>query len=86
MKIQDFADMEKFESIMSDWAVATGLATVAVGADGKYISECYNFTDFCIKLTEEVRKDAEDVRNVMLKDKVYIIVMLDLWILVFRLS
>lgn len=28
MKIQDFADMEKFESIMSDWAVATGLATV----------------------------------------------------------
>ena len=30
MKIQDFADMEKFESIMSDWAVATGLATVAV--------------------------------------------------------
>lgn len=31
MKIQDFADMEKFESIMSDWAVATGLATVAVG-------------------------------------------------------
>lgn len=25
MKIQDFADMEKFESIMSDWAVATGL-------------------------------------------------------------
>lgn len=85
MKIQDFADMEKFESIMSDWAVATGLATVAVGADGKYISECYNFTDFCIKLTR-VRKDAEDVRNVMLKDKVYIIVMLDLWILVFRLS
>ena len=49
MKIQDFADMEKFESIMSDWAVATGLATVAVGADGKYISECYNFTDFCMK-------------------------------------
>lgn len=38
MKIQDFADMEKFESIMSDWAVATGLATVAVGADGKYIT------------------------------------------------
>lgn len=51
MKIQDFADMKRFESIMSDWAKATGLATVAVGADGKYISGCYNFTDFCIKLT-----------------------------------
>ena len=51
IKIQDFTNMEKFEEIMSNWAEATGLATVAVGADGKYISECYNFTDFCIKYT-----------------------------------
>lgn len=51
MEIKDFTDMQKFESIMANWATATGLATVAVGADGKYISECYNFTDFCIKLT-----------------------------------
>ncbi len=51
MKIQDFCDMNKFESIMYNWAKSTGLATVAVGADGAYISECYNFTDFCIKLT-----------------------------------
>ena len=36
---------------MDNWAVCTGLATVAVGADGEYISDCYNFTDFCIKLT-----------------------------------
>lgn len=36
---------------MKNWAKSTGLATVAVGADGEYISECYNFTDFCIKLT-----------------------------------
>ena len=51
MKIQDFCDMEKFEEIMSNWAKSTGLATVAVGADGKYISDCYNFTEFCITLT-----------------------------------
>ncbi len=51
LKIQEFADMTKFERIMHNWAKATGLATVAVGADGEYISECYNFTDFCIKLT-----------------------------------
>lgn len=51
LKIEDFCDMKKFESIMSSWAVSTGLATVAVGADGKYISECYNFTEFCIDLT-----------------------------------
>ncbi len=51
VKIQDFCDMKKFEEIMNNWAKSTGLATVAVGADGEYISECYNFTDFCIKLT-----------------------------------
>ena len=51
MEIRDFTDMREFERIMSNWATATGLATVAVGSDGKYISECYNFTDFCIKLT-----------------------------------
>lgn len=51
MEIRDFTDMEKFEKLMANWAAATGLATVAVDANGKYISECYNFTEFCIKLT-----------------------------------
>lgn len=50
MDIKQFTDMERFENIMANWAEATGLAAVAVGADGKYISKCYNFTDFCIKL------------------------------------
>lgn len=60
MKIQEFCDMQKFEEIMKNWANATGLATVAVGSDGEYISECYNFTDFCIKLT---RGSAEGCRR-----------------------
>ena len=51
MKIVDFVDMNEFEAIMRNWAMATGLATVAVDSEGNYISECYNFTDFCIKLT-----------------------------------
>lgn len=51
MDIKEFTDMKRFEDILANWAAATGLATVAVGADGKYISKCYNFTDFCIKLT-----------------------------------
>ena len=51
MKIVDFVDMNEFEAIMRNWATATGLATVAVDAEGDYLSECYNFTDFCIKLT-----------------------------------
>lgn len=58
MEIRDFANMERFEMIMSNWAKATGLATVAVGADGKYISECYNFTDFCIKYTRGCKEGA----------------------------
>lgn len=66
MKIQDFCDMNKFEEIMSNWAKSTGLATVAVGADGVYISECYNFTDFCIKLT---RGCAEGCRRCEKNDK-----------------
>lgn len=45
---------------MKNWAVSTGLATVAVGADGKYISDCYNFTEFCIDLT---RGSAEGKRR-----------------------
>lgn len=51
LKIEEFCNMNEFEKIMDNWAKSTGLATVAVGADGKYISDCYNFTDFCIKLT-----------------------------------
>lgn len=46
MKIQDFCDMNKFEQIMKNWANSTGLATVAVGADGKYISDqCHLVSD-----------------------------------------
>ena len=51
LRIEEFCDMNKFESIMDEWARSTGLATVAIGADGEYISECYNFTEFCIDLT-----------------------------------
>ena len=58
--IPDFCDMARFEQMMKDWAKSTGLATVAVGRDGKYISDCYNFTDFCQKLT---RKSPEGLRR-----------------------
>lgn len=60
IRIQDFCDMNEFNEIMSSWATATGLATVAVGADGEYISDCFNFTDFCIKYT---RGSAEGKRR-----------------------
>ena len=52
MVIQDFADMEKFEEIMGNWAETTGLAVVAVGPDGEHISKCFNFTE-----TDELELD-----------------------------
>lgn len=66
MKIQDFCDMKKFEEIMANWAKCTGMATAAVDACGNYISECYNFTDFCIKYT---RGSEEGCRRCERNDK-----------------
>ena len=51
MQISDFFDMSLLDEIMTIWSAATGLATVAVDSDGKYISKEINFTDFCIKYT-----------------------------------
>ena len=65
-RIVDFCDMDQFEKMMKDWASATGLATVAVGDDGVYISDCYNFTEFCHGLT---RKSPEGQRRCIECDK-----------------
>lgn len=55
MVIQDFTDMQELESIISNWSKATGLAAAAVDMEGKYITQCYNFTDFCTKYTKGSR-------------------------------
>ena len=65
-RIVDFCDMPQFERMMRDWASATGLATVAMGDDGEYISECYNFTEFCHGLT---RRSPEGLRRCIACDK-----------------
>ncbi len=51
LKISDFCDMEQFEQVLRDWARSTGLATRAMGADGEYLGEGYNFTDFARNLS-----------------------------------
>lgn len=66
MKIQDFVNMEEFETRMRNWAFATGLACVATDVDGNYITDCYNFTDFCIKHT---RGTAEGLRRCQKSDR-----------------
>ena len=66
LNIPDFCDMERFDHMMKEWADSTGLATVAVGSDGKYVSGYYNFTDFCEKLT---RNSPEGLRRCVECDK-----------------
>lgn len=51
MRIQDFFDVKKLDSLLTDWSTATGLATIAVDKDGNYISGEIGFTDFCMKYT-----------------------------------
>lgn len=53
MDIKDFLDVTELEQIMQDWSDATGLACVAVDANGEYITKPINFTDFCLKYTRE---------------------------------
>ena len=53
LKIQEFCDMNRFEGILDNWTKSTGLAAVAVDLEGEYITECHNFTEFCMNLTKE---------------------------------
>ncbi len=51
MELKDFMDMQKLQEIQDAFSNATGLAAIAVGANGEYITEGSNFTDFCMKYT-----------------------------------
>jgi ligand-binding sensor protein len=51
MKLIDFMDMSQLQKIQDDFSEATGLAAIAVDADGNYITKGSNFTDFCMKYT-----------------------------------
>ena len=51
MHLRDFFDLKLLDSLMKDWSKATGLATIAVDNEGKYISSEIGFTDFCMKYT-----------------------------------
>lgn len=51
LDIKDFVDLDQLQKIQDMFSDATGLAAIAVGQDGKYITEPSNFTDFCMKYT-----------------------------------
>lgn len=51
MKISDFMDLRELQSIQDQFSDATGLAAIATDAEGNYITQGSNFTDFCMKYT-----------------------------------
>lgn len=56
MKISDFMDLEQLQNIQDQFSNATGLAAIAVDADGNYITKGSNFTDFCMKYTRNSKE------------------------------
>ena len=51
MELKEFMDISKLQKIQDNFSDATGLAAIAVGNDGQYLTEGSNFTDFCMKYT-----------------------------------
>ncbi|MBO5303927.1 MAG: PocR ligand-binding domain-containing protein [Lachnospiraceae bacterium] len=51
MELKDFMDLSKLQRIQDKFSDATGLAAIAVGIHGEYLTEGSNFTDFCMKYT-----------------------------------
>ena len=51
MELKDFMDLNKLQEIQDAFSDATGLAAIAVGIHGEYLTEGSNFTDFCMKYT-----------------------------------
>lgn len=51
MELKDFMDLKKLQEIQDNFSNATGLAAIAVGMHGEYLTEGSNFTDFCMKYT-----------------------------------
>ena len=60
MNIRDFLDVKELQLLQDKFSAVTGLAAIACDANGEYITESSNFTDFCMKYT---RGSAEGSRR-----------------------
>lgn len=58
MRIADFMDLGILQEIQDKFSDATGLAAIMVNAEGEYITEGSNFTDFCMKYTRQSTEGA----------------------------
>lgn len=55
-KMVDLKELQRLQDLFSD---ATGLAAIAVDAEGEYITNGSNFTDFCMKYTRGTTEGAQ---------------------------
>lgn len=51
INIRNFVDLNEFQRIQDLFSDATGLAAISTDAEGNYITNGSNFTDFCMKYT-----------------------------------
>lgn len=58
MRIADFMDLSILQDIQDKFSDATGLAAIMVNAEGEYITEGSNFTEFCMKYTRQSTEGA----------------------------
>lgn len=58
MHIKDFFDLSLLEQILDDWSKATGMAIVAVDAEGAAVTKEIGYTDFCKKYAPDIPDEA----------------------------
>lgn len=59
MRIEEFMDLSILQEIQDQFSDATGLAAIMVNAEGEYITEGSNFSEFCMELTRQSREGAK---------------------------
>ncbi len=52
MNIGDYVDLQKLRELLKSWSKATGMATVAMDADGNVLCDDIGVTEFCNKYTK----------------------------------
>lgn len=59
MELLDIIKLEDLQKMQDMFALATGMASITVDMDGKFITNPSNFTDFCMKYTRKSEKGGE---------------------------
>ncbi len=53
MRPESFLESQGINKVLHDFSNATGLAVVLVDIEGREVSNCFNFTDFCQRIRQD---------------------------------